>query len=503
MFHNDAVISTLVVYKLDVYKKVVHRDRSFYNNYMGVTFMANKQDKTVHTYLNSIDSGPLLTRDQESILIKQIEVYQKEILGQLVSSNYARGELKTYLMGLDSSGAEIVNISKKLDDESTKDAQTTIEAKFKTLITELSKNDIPVIMALLEDVALTGTIIHGVVIEIKKKHTKIYDAEYKYKSIRKYFSNSEFMNSNIDEMIENTSPSLKMFLLKEYGLPEIQSVNKINEWKQILSEIADAKKLIPDTTFDEVKSVYSSISKSESQASQFRNTLITKNLRLVVSRAKNFTNKGLDFEDLIQEGNLGLMKAVDKFDSSRKTKVSTYATWWIDQSIRRAISNKGKTVRVPTHIEWMQTNLNKLTQVMTAELKRPPTLTELAERSGIELKVLEEINTRPTHEVGLEEELSSGLSLLDILPADPAKNPFNIVEQKLLREKIRDILSELPPRTEKIIRLRFGIGEVPDDEGTTLQAIADQVGITKQGVRVVECSAFKQLRKKAKRLSND
>jgi RNA polymerase primary sigma factor len=197
------------------------------------------------------------------------------------------------------------------------------------------------------------------------------------------------------------------------------------------------------------------------------------------------------------------MKAIDKFDSSKKTKVSTYATWWIDQSIRRAISNKGSTVRVPTHIEWQQTKLKQLTQKMTGELKRPPTLRELAEASGVELKVLEDLHNRAQHEIGLEEELSSGQSLMDLLSGDATLNPFVIVEQKLMREKIREILATLPPRTEKIIRLRFGIGEVPDDEGTTLQDIANQIGITKQGVRVVECSAFKQLKKKAKRLVNE
>jgi RNA polymerase primary sigma factor len=136
-------------------------------------------------------------------------------------------------------------------------------------------------------------------------------------------------------------------------------------------------------------------------------------------------------------------------------------------------------------------------------LKRPPTLKEISEDSGIELKVLEDLHTRAQHEIGLEEELSSGMTLLDTLPADPIENPFTIVEQRLLKERIRDILSTLPARTEKIIRLRFGIGEIPDDEGMTLQEIANQIGITKQGVRVVECSAFKVLKKRAKGLANE
>lgn len=462
--------------------------------------MNNKSDSTVHAYLNSIDSGPLLTRDQEESLIKNVEVYQKQILAELIISKYSRLELRTYLQGLESSGESIVDISKKLDDESPKDIQAELDGKFKTLIAELAGDSLEVITTLLADVGLTGTIIHGVVTEIKKKHTRILDVESKYRGVRKYFTSET--DAELHEQITNSDPLMRIRIGREFALNEVKVTNKINDWKQVLAEYEEVAKLMAGTPFKDVKDIFTKIAASESKASQFKHTLITKNLRLVVSRAKKFMNKGLDFEDLIQEGNMGLMKAVDKFDSSKKTKVSTYATWWIDQTIRRAISNKGKTVRVPTHIEWMQTNLNQLIQKMTGRLKRPPTLKEISIESGIELKVLEDLHTRAQHEIGLEEELSSGLSLIDILPGDPSENPFNHVEQKLMREKIREILATLPPRTEKIIRLRFGIGEIPDDEGTTLQDIANQIGITKQGVRVVECAAFRILKKKAKRLAN-
>jgi RNA polymerase primary sigma factor len=456
-------------------------------------------DNTVQAYLNSIDSGPLLTRQQEEELIRSVEVYQKKILAELLLSKYSREELRSYLASLESSGESIVDISKKLDDESPKDLQKDLDDKFKLLIKKLAEEDMVVVTQLLDDVSLTGTIIHGVVTEIKKKHTKIQESESGYRAVKKYFEGST--DADMHEQVLSSSTELAQRIAKEYGMNEVKVNNKMKEWKQVIAAFEDTLKLFG--SFKEIKDIFGKIAGFESQASQYKNTLITKNLRLVISRAKKFMNKGLEFEDLIQEGNIGLMKAVDKFDSSKKTKISTYATWWIDQSIRRAISNKGKTVRVPTHIEWMQTNLNQLISKMTGTLKRPPTLKEISAESGIELKVLEDLHTRAQHEIGLEEELSSGMSLIDILPGDPTENPFNIVEQKLMREKIRDILSTLPPRTEKIIRLRFGIGEVPDDEGTTLQDIANQIGITKQGVRVVECSAFKLLKKKARRLMND
>jgi RNA polymerase primary sigma factor len=197
------------------------------------------------------------------------------------------------------------------------------------------------------------------------------------------------------------------------------------------------------------------------------------------------------------------MKAVDKFDSSKKTKVSTYATWWIDQSIRRAISNKGKTVRVPTHIEWMETKLNQASHRLVGKLKRPPTLAELAKEANYSLAAVEDLMIRPQHEVGIDEDLSSGMSLTDILASDPSENPSVIVEQKLLKERIRGILSTMTPKSEKLIRLRFGIGEIPDDEGMTLQQIADVTGITKQGARVRECAAIRDFKKKVKGLGHE
>ncbi len=463
--------------------------------------MNNKNDRTVFAYLNSIDSGPLLTREQEEQLIKKVEVYQKQILKELVISKYAREELKTYLQSLESSGESIIDISKKLDEESSKELVSTIESKFKALIKEVAKDNVELIMNLLDDVSLTGTIIHGIVTEIKKKHTKITDVEYKVRQIRKFFG-GESNDTDMFNEILNESTYVIDILKNEYKLSDVKVSNRISEWKQIIKEFEDTSKLVVDATFFDVKDIYRRIAISEGQAQQFKDELITKNLRLVVSRAKKFLNKGLEFEDLIQEGNIGLMKAVDKFDSSKKTKISTYATWWIDQSIRRAISNKGKTVRVPTHIEWMQTNLNQLVQKMTGDLKRPPTLVEISKESGIELKVLEDLHTRAQHEIGLEDELSSGMSLLDILP-DHSESPFAITEQNILKEKMREILSTLKPGTEKLIRLRFGIGEVPNDEGMTLQAIADEIDITKQGVRVRECAGLKELRKKMKGLANE
>lgn len=477
-------------------------------------------DASIYQYLNEIDSGPLLTRAEEENLIKNIEVFQNQIVDGCLTSHFARSEMLSYFKSLQSSGESIIDISKKLDEESPKDLIAKIDAQFNQLILvledfqksdtsdkEMEKTRLQEITDLLNSVGITGTIVHGIVTEIKKKHTKVTDAESALKQVKKWFEG--YTLEAIVDLVSKirNNPEVRLKLRLELRLTELQMLNKCGEWENIIRDYNETSAVFPEgITFQVVKTAYSKIALSEFKMKSFKNQLIERNLRLVVSRAKKLLNRGLEFEDLIQEGNIGLMKAVDKFDSSRKTKVATYATWWIDQSIRRAISNKGKTVRIPTHIEFQQTKLNELIHKMQGKLKRPPTLKELSAESGIELKVLEDLATRAIHEVGIDEEMPSGVSLMELIPSDTTNNPETITENKILREKIREILGTLPPRTEKIIRLRFGIGEMPNEldqfdndekeEGLTLQVIGDHIGITKQGVRVVETAALKKVRKK-------
>jgi RNA polymerase sigma factor (sigma-70 family) len=449
-----------------------------------------KSDTSTSAYLKSIDLGPLLTREQEQVLIKDVEVYQRLILQSCIASEYPKFELRHYLQNLDVSEDQIVDVSKRLHDESSESDMESMRGVFKQLLSSLSSTDVESTNSILDQVSLTGTIVHGVVTEIRKKNTKITEAEYNVNQMTKYFT-----DLNIDQaidMVQHHEATLKSRLEQEFRMNEVQSNNKYTEWKAAIGVYNEILKTLPKgSKFKDVKDSLSKIVEFEAKAQRFKNELISKNLRLVVSRAKQYINRGLDFEDLIQEGNIGLIKAVDKFDSSKNTKISTYATWWIDHSIRRAISN----------IEWQQTKLNEHVQRLTASLGRPPTLKELAIASDTPLKNLEDLKTRMQYEVGIDEELASGKTIADLKPGD-SESPDDILRKKLMREEIRRILSTLPPGTEKIIRLRFGIGEVVDDDGSTLQEIAEKIGITKQGVRVRECAAFRQFRKRGRHLND-
>lgn len=470
-------------------------------------------DASIYQYLNSLNSGPLLTKEEEGTLIKNIEVYQKEIVDGCLKFSYSRFELLSYLKSLKSRDELIVDISKKLDEESPKELVEEVSSKFDRLIEILDTNSSEV-QELLTAVGLSGTIIHGIVTEIKKKHSRITDIEYKVKQVRKWFDDRPF--DNVIEIIEKirSHDDIRAKLKVEMRMTELQLLNKCGEWENTIREYREAQTSLPEgITFQDVKDSYKAIATSEMHMKKSKDVLTERNLRLVVARAKRLLNRGLEFEDLIQEGNIGLMKAIDKYDSSKKTKVATYATWWIDQSMRRAISNKGKTVRIPTHIEFLQTNVAYAIQKLTGLLKRPPSLEEISKEVGVELSVLQKLQTTALHEVGIEDELSSGQQLIDILPSDPTASPHNLAEGKILNERIRSILSSLKPRDEMIIRLRFGIGEIPKElqqhdtdekeEGLTLQVIGDHIGITKQGVRQVECSALKKIKKKAQKYAEE
>lgn len=470
--------------------------------------MKPKQDtSSIYQYLGEIDSGPLLQRHEEEEIVKNIEKYQFKILDDCIKHPYFRNELKNHLNKLKYSETSIVDISKRLDFESDYKSIKDIEAKFVILLKELKKDNVRRIRSLINQVGLSSSIVHGIALEIKKKYNKIQEVESKARELRTLFllKKGEWPEkAGLDLLVSNlkTNRDYLTNTASVLDTTEARILSKCFEYDEACREFEEFRLLhMKDYTFEEIKKSFKIIHDLEFHMQRFKNILIERNLRLVVSRAKRLLNRGLEFEDLIQEGNIGLMKAVDKYDSSKRTKVATYATWWIDQGIRRAISNKGKTVRIPTHIEFAQTHLNQLIQKMTGELKRPPTMEELSERSNMDLKTLEKLGTSALQAVSIEEDTPYGLNLVDMLHADPNENPLYLTEKKILREKIREILSTLTPRTEKIIRLRFGIGEV--EEGMTLQKIADLEGITKQGIRVNQCAGMAKLKKKFKRKIGD
>ena len=224
-----------------------------------------------------------------------------------------------------------------------------------------------------------------------------------------------------------------------------------------------------------------------------RNKLISCNLRLVVSIAKKYMNRGLQFLDLIQEGNIGLMKAVDKFDYNRELKFSTYATWWIRQGIQRAISDQGRLIRIPVHMGDIISKLSKVTRQLVQEKGREPTTAELAERLEMpEEKILyiQRISQDPVSfetPVGQEDDSYLG----DFLEDTNSLSPSEVAENKMLKEILIKVLQTLTPREQKVIRLRYGID---DGRQRTLEEVGKEFNVTRERIRQIEAKALRKLR---------
>jgi len=272
-------------------------------------------------------------------------------------------------------------------------------------------------------------------------------------------------------------------------LKTIQSSLSTDAIRSYLYEIGR----IPLLTGDEEKILAKRIEKGDEEATQL---LITANLRLVVSIAKKYSKSGLELLDLIQEGNIGLMRAVEKFDYTKGFKFSTYATWWIRQAITRAIADQARTIRVPVHMIETINKFNKVNNSLTTRLGRPPKDEEIAKEMDIELEKVAEIRKIKQNPTSLStpigEEKDSKLQ--DVIADDWSQSPEEYATSEYLKNQLKDILDTLQDRERRVLSLRFGLD---DGVSRTLEEVGKEFGVTRERIRQIEAKALKKLKEKS------
>lgn len=471
----------------------------------------------VKLYLKRMGSVALLTREGEVEIAKEIEEGEREIILSSLASSHALREivkLKEKIVNQeDGNRSEFVKeLVRGLDDDSTqadiKKTQNTIYKvcdDLNALIEEVANEDgtlkkfsaeqrtrMDAIGITLADLTFNRKIINSFTEPVKKYFLQFKDLFDQQARIFKFLEVDGLDQYKViyDKIIEDDA--FKRKLAKDLFTTDAKVEQLVRNQEDILRKLRRLS-LDAGMEFEDIERVYKIILKGEDRADKAKSQLVEANLRLVVSIAKKYTNRGLQFLDLIQEGNIGLMKAVDKFEYRRGYKFSTYATWWIRQAITRAIADQARTIRIPVHMIETINKMVRTSRQLIQELGREPTPEEIAERMELpvdKVKKVQKISKEPISletPIGEEEDSSLG----DFIEDKKIISPADAVMSVTLSEQTRSVLSTLTPREEKVLRMRFGIGEKSDH---TLEEVGQDFFVTRERIRQIEAKALRKLR---------
>ncbi len=469
----------------------------------------------VKLYLKKMGSVALLTREGEVKIAKEIEEGEKEIVQSCVYSAHALEEiskLKDKVLAAEEENEFVKDLVRGLDDESTKGQ---IEKVKKTIfilcdkladllkdivnedgtlrkLTKAQEKDVQELADDLVELTFNRKIINSFTEPVKSYYLQFkelygqQDRIYKFLEVTTDTAYRELYNKILDD------DAFKRRLARKLYTTDSKVEQLIRNQEDIIRKLKRLQ-MTAGMAFEDIENVYEIIVKGEEKADKAKAQLVEANLRLVVSISKKYTNRGLQFLDLIQEGNIGLMKAVDKFEYRRGYKFSTYATWWIRQAITRAIADQGRTIRIPVHMIETINKLARTSRQLVQELGREPTPEEIAERMDLSVDKVKKVFKISKEPISLETPIGEeeDSSLGDFIEDKKIISPQDAVMSVTLSEQTRSVLSTLTPREEKVLRMRFGIGEKSDH---TLEEVGQDFFVTRERIRQIEAKALRKLR---------
>jgi RNA polymerase primary sigma factor len=465
---------------------------------------------------------PLLTREGEVEIAKRIESGKRDVLSVVLNCPIAVREVINLGGALHTGKIEIREVTNEVDDEGTDVEKEQIQKKkVLNLINRIRRGE-ESIRILQGELRLRNKEASKKKIreQIWKKQVEIFDTfkriNFREKQINRIVQKLKQWDIRMEKAIrelgkyeedlgisvQEARKSLKMIKKKvpkgsPFSMAEVET--KLKDWKEMDRIARNVKRKVGrmevecGLSSDQIKEAVKAIEKGEAEANEAKSKMVKANLRLVISIVRRYLNRGLQFLDLIQEGNIGLMKAVDKFEYQRGYKFGTYATWWIRQAITRAIADQARTIRIPVHMIEIINKLNRTSRTLVQQNGREPTQEEIAEKMGMSLDKVQKILKITKKPISLEtpigEEEDSRLE--DFIEDKEVISPQEAAISSNMAKRIQKVLSTLNNREEKILRMRFGIGEKHDH---TLDEVGQYFELTRERIRQIEEKALRKLK---------